>query len=151
MKEKSLNYPSINQISFVALFMNIFLFMGLACFTLSLFMPVFFTSAEDIYGYWVLITGWIGAIFIQFAWYANPINLLALLLARDKPGIALLLSCLALLFASGTFIFYEIPTGTNYEKIFIKEFGLGFYIWYVAQVFFLLALLCRFINFVKNN
>jgi len=131
--------------------MNIFLFMGLACLTLSLFMPAFFTSAEDIYGYWVLITGWIGAIFIQFAWYANPLNLLALLLARDKPRTALLLSFAALILASGTFIFYEIPTGFNYEKIFIKELGLGFYIWYAAQVFFLLALISRFINYLERS
>ncbi|MEH6454926.1 MAG: hypothetical protein V7749_01260 [Cocleimonas sp.] len=129
--------------------MNIFLFMGLACLTLSLFMPAFFTSAEDIYGYWVLITGWIGAIFIQFAWYANPLNLLALLLARDKPRTALLLSFAALTLASGAFIFYEIPTGFNYEKVFIKELGLGFYIWYAAQVFFLLALISRFINYLE--
>ena len=114
-------------------------------------MPVFFTSGEGIVGYWVLVTGWIGVIFIQFAWYANPINLLALLLARDNPQIALLLSILALIIASGTFGFYEIPTGINYEKVFIKEFGLGFYVWYAAQVFFLLAVFSRFVNYIKNN
>lgn len=145
------NHPSTNQVNSSALFMSIFLFMGFTCFILSLFLPAFYTSAEDIYGYWVLITGWIGAIFIQFAWYANPLNLLALLLARDKPRTALILSFIALTVASATFIFYEIPTGINYEKVFIKEFGLGFYVWYVAQIFFLLALLSRFINYMKGD
>jgi len=151
MNDKTLSYSSTNTISIATLCVNMFMFMGLACFTLSLFLPVFFTSGEDIYGYWVLIIGWIGLVFIQFAWYANPINLLALLLARDNPRIALLLSCLAVMLASGAFIFNEIPTGINYEKVFIKEFGLGFYIWYAAQVFFLLALLSRFVNSVKNR
>lgn len=125
--------------------------MGLAFFALSLFLPVFFTSDKDIYGFWVLITGWVGVIFIQFAWYANPINLLALLLMRDSPRISLFLSLLALLLASGAFIFNEIPIGVNNEKVFIKEFGLGFYIWYVAQVFFLLALFVRFLNSTMNE
>lgn len=138
-------YPLLN------LSINIFMFMGLACFTLSLFMPVFFTSAEHIYGYWVLLTGWLGLIFIQFAWYANPLNLLALLIARENPRIALLLSIFALILASGTILFYEIPVGLNYEKVFIKEFGLGFYIWYLAHVFFLLALFFRFLSFKGNK
>jgi len=149
MTDKSLNYTSINTFSFVILSRNIFIFMGLACFAASLFMPVFFTSGEDIYGYWVLITGWIGLVFIQFAWFANPINLLALLVAHGNPRISLLLSFLALMLASGAFPFQEIPTGINYEKIFIKEFGIGFYVWYAAQVFFLLALLSRFVNSLK--
>ena len=126
------------------------MFIGFACFTLSIFLPVFFTSGEEIYGYWVLITGWIGVVFIQFAWYANPINLLALLLARDNPKTSLLLSCLALMLASGAFIFKEIPTGINYEKVFIKEFGLGFYVWYLAQIFFMLAFFSRLLNSIKS-
>lgn len=132
-------------------YFNVFICMGLAFFALSLFLPVFFTSDKDIYGFWVLITGWVGVIFIQFAWYANPINLLALLLMRDSPRISLFLSLLALLLASGAFIFNEIPIGVNNEKVFIKEFGLGFYIWYVAQVFFLLALFVRFLNSTMNE
>ena len=104
-------------------------------------MPVFFTSGEDITGYWVLITGWIGVIFIQLAWYANPINLLALLLAREQPRIALLLSLLAFVIALGALLIYEIPTGINYEKIFIKEFGLGLYLWLAAHALVMLALL----------
>ena len=151
MNEKLLHHPNSTQFSVLQLLINLCLFMGLACFTLSLFMPVFFTSSEDIFGYWVLIIGWIGGVFIQFAWYANPVQLLAFLLARNKPKIALLLSCLALLLATGSFWFFEIPTGINHEKIFITEFGLGLYIWYAAHIFFLCALISRFIQHAINR
>ncbi len=148
MNNTAINYQ-ITALSLLSLSVNIFMFMGLACFTFSLLLPVFFTSADNIYGYWVLLTGWLGMVFIQFAWYANPLNLLAFLIASKKPFTAMLLSILALLLASGTILFYEIPIGLNYEKVFIKEFGLGFYVWYGAQVFFLSALLCRYLIYRK--
>ena len=147
MNNVTVDQLGTNRVPLLTLSMNLFIFMGLACFTLSLFMPVFLTSAENIYGYWVLATGWLGMIFIQFAWYANPLNLLALLIARDNPRIAILLSTLALVLASGTVIFHEIPVGLNHEKIFIKEYGLGFYIWYIAQVFFLLSLFFGYLSY----
>ncbi|MGK0271971.1 MAG: hypothetical protein ACI88H_002637 [Cocleimonas sp.] len=150
MNNSAINYK-ITTPSLLSLSVNIFMFMGLACLTLSLFLPVFFTSADDIYGYWVLLIGWLGMIFIQFSWYANPLNLLALLITTKKPITALLLSILALLLASSTTLFYEIPIGLNYEKVFIKEFGIGFYVWYGAQVFFLFALLCRYLIYIKTK
>lgn len=151
MNDKALNYSTLNGSSLYKLLENIFVFLGLACFCLSLFLPIFYTSAEDIYGFWVFITGWVGVVFIQFAWFANPFNLLALLLAQGHPRIAFILSCLALSLASCSFIFYEIPTGINHEKVFIQEFGFGFYLWYAAQILVLLALLIRLIGIVKRT
>ena len=119
---------------------------GAACFVISLFSNVFFTPDEDIRGYWVFITGWIGILFLQFAWYANPLNLMALLLVNHSPRIALLLSLLALVLASETFLFYEIPTGINQEKVYIQELGFGFFIWYLAQILFLVSIFLTRIN-----
>lgn len=150
MTYKATIFSNNNHFSLNKLLFNLFLLLGFAGFTTSLFLPVFFTSAEDIYGYWVLLAGWIGLILIQFAWFANPINLLALLLTKDHPKFALLLSVIALILASETFILKEIPIDINQGKMFIKEFGLGFYIWFAAQLFFLLALLCRFIESLKR-
>ncbi len=130
--------------------MNLLIFLGLLCFSISLFLPIFFTSAEDIYGFWVLVTGWMGLVFLQVAWYANPLNLLALLLVNDHPRVALLLSLLAITLASCSFIFYEIPTGVNYEKVFIQEFGSGFYLWFVALILILIGMLFGFIESFKN-
>lgn len=151
MDNKVLNYSNTKAIPWWSLSQKICIFLGLGCFTLSLFLPVFFTSAEDILGFWVLISGWIGLIFIQFAWYANPLNLLAILLAHDNPRIALLFSCLALVIASGTFNFYEIPIGLNYEKVFIKEFGAGFYLWITAHIFVTFALIFRFLESLQKD
>ena len=66
--------------------------------------------------------------FFQFSWYANPIHLLSLLLAGEHPKTAFLLSLLSLAIACKAFLFYEIPIGINSEKIYIKEFGVGFYL-----------------------
>lgn len=150
MNYYDLNYPKTKQLSIYKLGLNIFIFLALLCFTASLFLPIFFTSTEDIYGFWVLATGWMGLVFIQLAWYANPLNLLALLLVGDRPRIAFLLSILAIALASCSFVFYEIPTGINYEKVYIREFGLGFYFWYVAHVLVVIGLMIGFIGSLKK-
>jgi len=150
MNGHDLNYPKTKQFSFYKLGINVFIFFGLVCFSASLFLPIFFTSTEDIYGFWVLVTGWMGLVFIQLAWYANPLNLLALLLANDRPRIALLISLLAIALASCSFVFYEIPTGINYEKVFIREFGLGFYLWYASHILIVIGLMLGFIESLKE-
>lgn len=151
MNVQELDYQSAKKICFYHLSENIFNFTALLCFSLSLFLPVFFTSAEDIFGFWVLITGWMGLAFLQLAWYANPINLLVLLLAAEHPKVAFLLSLLGLAVASCSFLFYEIPTGINYEKVFIKEFGIGFYFWYATHILILAGSLSRFIRYLKKS
>ena len=151
MNSASKNEYQTHSISLYQLLNNSFVFIGFTSFTLALFLPVFFTSAEDIFGYWILATGWMGIIVIQFSWFANPLNLLALLLAKKRPRIALFLSLIALFLATEAFLFREIPTDVNQGKIFINEFGLGFYIWYTAHCSFLLALLCNYFNKKANK
>ncbi len=102
-------------------------------FVVSLFFTVFFTTGKDISGFWVLITGWLGFVIFQFAWFANPLGLLAILILKKRPVVALILCTLAVALATMGFMFYEIPTLKGAEKIFIKEYGLGFYFWYAAQ------------------
>ena len=150
MNAQELNFTEVKKVSTFKLSENILNFIALMCFSISLFLPVFFTSAEDIYGFWVLVTGWMGLAFFQVAWYANPLNLLVLLLVNEHPRIAFLLSLLALLVASCSFLFYEIPTGINYEKVFIQELGLGFYFWYIAHILILSSTLLSFIGSLKK-
>ena len=118
---------------------------ALFLFASSLMLTSLFTSGDDIRGYWLLIMGWAGLIIFQFSWFANPINLLALLLLQQQPKLALLLSFVALIFASQSFFLSEIPTGIRHGKIFIKEFGLGFYLWYLSQSLFFLGILVEVI------
>lgn len=127
------------------LFASILLLTAVSCFVLSLFSPVFYTPADDISGYWVLFTGWLGLVFFQFAWYANPLILLAILQVKRHPKTSILLGLFAFTLASETFLFYEIPIGINQEKIYIKELGIGFFIWYLAQILFLLWLISQYV------
>ena len=118
---------------------NLLISLSLACFVASLFLVSLFTTGEDIRGFWILLLGWFGLLIFQFAWYANMLNLLALLLLHKRPFISFMLSSLALLLATQSFYFTEIPTSTSGGKLFIKELGLGFYLWYFAQLVFLIA------------
>lgn len=140
--------PQIN-ISLFRLLPKVFLFLGVLSFVTSLFLPTFFTSDGDVIGGWVFILGWMGIVVFQFAWYANPLNVLALLISESQPRLSLLLSLLALVVASEAFFFYEIPTGLStglhQEKLFIKELGIGFYCWYLSQILFLFILISKYL------
>ncbi|MCF6190765.1 MAG: hypothetical protein L3J51_09815 [Cocleimonas sp.] len=136
-------------LSELSLITRLVVYTGFAFFILSLLLTSLFTSGEDIQGYWILALGWIGLIIFQFSWFANPLNLLALLLVNQRPIVALLLSIVAFILASQTFIFVEIPTGTSSGKIHIKELGLGFYIWYLAQGLFLLGIIIEVFSHKK--
>ena len=139
--KKSLYIQAYEQLlSELSLSTRLIVYAGLAFFLLSLLFTSLFTSGKDIQGYWILAIGWIGLIIFQFSWFANPLNLLALLLVNQRPVVALILSTTAFLLASQTFVFVEIPIGTGSGKIYIKELGLGFYIWYLAQGLFLLGI-----------
>ena len=127
------------------------LYIGAAFFIASLLLTSLFTSSDDIQGIWILILGWIGLVIFQFSWFANPLNLLALLLVNQRPTVALLLSISAFILASQTFFFSEIPTGLSHEKIFIKEFGLGFYFWYLAQALFLIGMFIEVLSRHKKT
>lgn len=120
-----------------------FLYAGIMFFTVSLFLIVFFTGGDDIRGYWVLATGWLGFVIFQFAWYANPLNLLAILLVERRPTVAFLLSIAALILATQVFLFNEIPTVSGEEKTYIREFGLGVYLWYLSHGLIVLSIVSR--------
>lgn len=143
---KDVTTASSPPLSLVKIFSNILLYAGIAIFTVSLFFNVFFTNTNEVSGIWVLLTGWLGFIVFQFAWYANPLSLLAILLMRRRPLVALLLSILAVVLASEMFIFNEIPAASGDEKIYIKEFGLGAYTWFLSHCLVLYSLLFNLIN-----
>ena len=138
------------NISFSELVSKFILFLSGLSFVISLFLITFFTSDGDVYGGWVFILGWMGIIVFQFAWYANPLNILAFLIFESQPRSAVLLSLLALVIATEAFIFKELPTGLftgfDSDKMYVKELGLGFYSWYLSQILFLFSLLCRYLS-----
>lgn len=98
-------------------------------FCIAMVDTVYTTSEQSIQGYWILLTGWLGFLFFQLAWYANPLTMLSLLLIRKKPWLALISSTLALLCMSQAFLFYEIPSDAKGNTIEILSRGVGFYCW----------------------
>lgn len=149
MNTKAIDQHTLATFSLLGFVKNFLIFAGLALFSTSLFLPTFFTSANDIYGYWVLFIGWMGLVFMQLAWYANPLSLLALLLSHERPKIAFFISCLSVAFAYEAFIFSEIPTGINFEKVYIRELGLGCYIWFSSHLLIAIGLLLRMLASFK--
>lgn len=122
---------------------------GLTCLVASLSQVAFFTSESEIHGYWILIMGWMGMIFFQLSWFANPLNLLALLLLTHKPKTSLLIGVIAVILATQSFQFTEIPVGLDHQKIYITELGLGFYLWLLSHCLFLIYILIE--NFSDNQ
>lgn len=114
------------------------LLIAVALFCVAMVETIYVTSEQAIAGYWIFITGWLGFLIFQFAWYANPLTLMAVLLMRQHPWWALLSSGLALIAMSQAFLFHEIPMDTNGNTITIVARGIGFYCWIamIACVFY---------------
>lgn len=122
-------------------------------FLLSMVDTVFITTEQPIKGYWILLTGWMGFVIFQFAWFANPLVLLALLLFRRKTLWALVASASALLCLSQSFMFDNIPVGADGTAIDIVARGAGFYYWIgmVACVFYACIMMLVYRSFKKES
>ena len=122
-------------------------------FCIAMVETVYTTEAQDIHGYWVLLTGWLGFLFFQFAWYANPLTVLAILLMRKDPWWALITSALALLCMSQAFLFYGIPSDTKGNTIEILSRGTGFYCWVgmIICVFYAVIMTLIYRAFKRDN
>ncbi|MEZ5450360.1 MAG: hypothetical protein R3E89_15800 [Thiolinea sp.] len=112
------------------------LFLGGLLWIIACWLPVFETAQGPIAGYWVLISGWMGFAMFQFAWYANPLLLMAVILMYSAPLRATLLAALGLLLATQAFWFDALP-GTVTATPIVGQ-GPGFWVWYGSL--FLLAL-----------
>ncbi|WP_022950525.1 hypothetical protein [Leucothrix mucor] len=116
----------------------LFLLAAGVLFCIALVETVFVTTEQAVQGYWIMLVGWMGFMIFQFAWFANPLALLALLLIRKRPWWALATSVLSLLCLSQAFLFSEIPTDTSGQSIAVVSRGIGFYCWVasIACVFY---------------
>ncbi|RTZ63287.1 MAG: hypothetical protein DSZ29_07245 [Aquificaceae bacterium] len=115
-------------------------------FFLSLFETVFITKETVIKGYWILATGWLGFVIFQFAWYANLLSLLAILLMAKRAGLAFILSLSALLLSSESFLFDEIPSADSDKNIAVIDTDIGLYLWIGAHCAVLYAVILMLIR-----
>lgn len=111
---------------------GISLFLGGLLWVISLTLVVFHTNQGPVMGYWVLITGWLGFALFQFAWYANLLELLGVLLMQRHPNRAMLLAVIGVFVAGQAFWFDEIPGQRSNMQI--VGLGAGFWLWYVSMV-----------------
>jgi len=125
--------------------MILLLLIAATLFCIAMVDTVYTTEAQDILGYWILLTGWLGFLFFQFAWYANPLTVLSLLLIKRHPWWALTVSALALLCMSQAFFFNEIPSDIKGNTIAIISRGVGFYCWVGMTACVFYAIIMRLI------
>ncbi len=109
---------------------SIALFLGGLLWVNALWWPVFETEQRDIAGYWIFLTGWMGFVVFQFAWYANLLLLVAVILMYNSPVRATLLAALGLLVAMQAFWFDALPETTRSVEIIDR--GPGFWLWYAG-------------------
>ena len=132
--------PILKTIAMLLVILAFFLFF------LSLFEPVFITENKEIKGYWVLAMGWMGFVIFQFAWYANLLSLLAVLLMSKRVGTAFILSLLALLLSTESFLFDEVPSASSDKNIAIIDNEIGLYLWIGAHCAVLYAVILMLIR-----
>jgi len=120
--------------------------LALFLFFISLLEPVFITEDKPVKGYWIFAMGWMGFVIFQFAWYANLLSLLAILLMFKRPLSAFLLALFSLLLAAESFLFDEIPLGSGEESIAIIGNDIGLYLWIGAHCAILYATILMLIR-----
>lgn len=97
--------------------------------------------AASEYGYHILPIGFLGALVGVFAWFANPLMLLALLLSTLKKRLAaIILSVSAIALGLQSYMLEAIPFNESSmapENLnFVDHLGLGFYLWMASLVTF---------------
>lgn len=133
--ESVLHFIKFDRIAWPA----VALFLGGLLWVLSLTQVVFYTSEDNVMGIWVLLTGWMGFAMFQFAWYANLLALLGLLLMYRQPNRAMALAVAAVLLAGQAFWFDTIPNETS--SVPVLDLGLGFWFWYASMVLITLGII----------
>jgi hypothetical protein len=119
---------------FIVLGVSLILF-SIACLLPAL---VFLgNSGTDIWqGYRILVFGWMGPMFGQFAWCANPLLLISMVtLVLRRWVITIVISILTLLLAANTFLlfFQEVPADeAGVNMLELQYLHVGAYLWFVS-------------------
>jgi hypothetical protein len=137
---KDIRLPMLKTVAFALIGLAFFLFF------ISLLEPVFITEDKAVKGYWIFAMGWMGFVIFQFAWYANLLSLLSILLMLKHSSTAFLLSLFSLLLAAESFLFDEIPLGSGKENIVIIDNDIGLYLWIGAHCAVLYATILMLIR-----
>jgi hypothetical protein len=91
------------------------------------------------YGYDLVINGWIGLFYHQYAWFANVLFICAILVIHYRRyRIGMLLSLGAIIVGLETLLFVTYPDFETGALMVVSYFGPGFYLWELSFCFMLL-------------
>jgi hypothetical protein len=121
----------------VVLFISMGLFL-IACASPALAFKRTSSDMEVWPGFQVLMMGWLGLLFKQIAWYANPVMVLSLIFLLCRRWLAATVIALAALaLAANTLVLFstELPADeANVNKLRLEYLGPGFYSWVASIV-----------------
>ncbi|MGG6268006.1 hypothetical protein ACQ4M3_15555 [Leptolyngbya sp. AN03gr2] len=121
-------------------------FVSLLLYGISLANPVFYfvdtkipISEPDIYsGILVLFIGWLGALMLQFGWYANIPYLMSLvfvLMRKQESAIVYSAAALFIGITNTIWLFYQrIPGGAGNTDMRLQHLERGYYFWITALI-----------------
>ena len=106
------------------------LFLAVGFYVISLFLPgIIYSGDQKMYGYFILGFGWLGMVHGVFAWFANPLFLLALIRARvEKPKTILVTASAAFILGLTAFMLRSIPN-LDTEGPDVDHLSIGYYVW----------------------
>jgi hypothetical protein len=110
------------------------LYSVLITYVISLLLPgIIFQDGTITYGYTILLTGGLGFLVGIFAWYANPLLLLALIRLKKETAKSLFVTAVfAFVLGLSALIVHDIPKNEAGGKEFIDHLGIGYYVWMVS-------------------
>jgi len=118
---------------------------ALSIWIISLFLPgLILTYGDDVSGYQILFSGWLGIFFLILPWYANPFYLYAswkLIFSEEVP---LRAAVMALSVGTTVFLYQRFPVGSAAgEDRELYGLGWGAFLWYSALLLAVLASYAR--------
>ncbi len=114
---------------------DIHVVVAIACYLACLFLPALYVN-EDFYqqsSLALLMTGWAGALELNFGWFANPAFAVAVLLARSRPRTSLLLAGVALLLALTVPLYGHVRAHEISSQSLITAYGWGYALWVTSM------------------
>lgn len=121
----------------VVLFICLALFL-IACASPALTFRRSSGDMEEWPGFQALVVGWLGLLFKQIAWYANPVMVLSLVFLLFRRWLtAMIIALVALAIAANTLLLFsrDLPADEgNVIKLRLERLSPGFYFWLASIV-----------------
>ncbi|MEI7595073.1 MAG: hypothetical protein WCK02_04935 [Bacteroidota bacterium] len=144
----------------VQLYLKIFKPLSIVCWIASLFFVAFTSKYEDVYGFFLVILGWLSVFSFGagFTWLANPILWYAWFnykKTKKSFNASLISTIVSLLFL----LFQKISLGgktntpntdqlfyVNTDDIYITGYGFGYFLWVLSSLIMLIGNYIRMQN-----